>query len=186
MMGSHFYWGFYNTDNRPEQNTTLQYHFTVLISQQHITHYHHLKPLKWEHAPISQTVPLSDGWRFSSIYSALWWSLNEKQILALVEISLRHFRKTLHRQHVFALAEIIPSDGWQLLVRQMLPFASRTLGTKYTAACNTINCPTRCRVCNAIKEITPTRLPFLATGITNSHLQMRLRRVASGTQTLKW
>lgn len=50
--------------------------------------------------------------------------------------------------------------------------------------CNVINCPTRCRVCNAINglpEIPALPLP----GITNSHLQMRSRRVALGTQTMK-
>lgn len=51
---------------------------------------------------------------------------------------------------------------------------------------NTINCPTRCRVYNAINtlpEISAQPLPV--TGITNSHLQMRLRCVALGTGTMK-
>lgn len=51
---------------------------------------------------------------------------------------------------------------------------------------NTINCPTRCRVYNTINtlpEISTQPLPV--TGITNSHLQMRLRRVALGNETMK-
>lgn len=52
------------------------------------------------------------------------------------------------------------------------------------SVCNTINCPTRCRVCKVINTLaeTPT-LPLLVTGITNSHLQITLRCVAFGTQT---
>lgn len=53
-----------------------------------------------------------------------------------------------------------------------------------SSVCNTINCPTRCRVCKVINTLaeTPT-LPLLVTGITNSHLQITLRCVAFGTQT---
>lgn len=49
---------------------------------------------------------------------------------------------------------------------------------QHSAVCNAINCPTRCRVCNAINGLSEiSALPLPSTGITNSHLQMRLRRL---------